>query len=137
MASWRAVHACVRSETIQVLLATSCSISHDEADTDAADDDEELRRQLAGQRNVMVLALREALGRSGREAEAHRREAEAHRREAEAQRQEIEAHRRDAEAHRREAEAQRRQTERLRREVARLQAEDGHCARSRPYYWQR
>jgi len=98
-----------------------------DADTDA--DADELRRQLAGQRNV-VLALREALGRSGRDAEGHRREAEA-------QRQEIEAHRRDAEAHRREAEAQRRQTERLRREVARLQAEDGHCARSRPYYWQR
>ena len=36
-----------------------------------------------------------------------------------------------------EVEAQRRQTERLRREVARLQAEDGQCARSRPYYWQR
>ena len=109
----------------------------DEADTDADDDDEELRRQLAGQRNVMVLALREALGRSGRDAEAHRREAEGHRREAEAQRQEIEAHRRDAEAQRLKIKAQRRQTERLRREVARLQAEDGHCARSRPYYWQR
>merc|ERR1719174_3429731 len=112
-----------------------------DADTDA--DADELRRQLAGQRNV-VLALREALGRSGRdaeahrrEAEAHRREAEAHRREAEAQRQEIEAHRLEVEAHRLEVEAQRRQTERLRREVARLQAEDGQCARSRPYYWQR
>ena len=56
---------------------------------------------------------------------------------AEAQRQEIEAHRREAEAQRLKIEAQRRQTERLRREVARLQAEDGHCARSRPYYWQR
>ena len=104
-------------------------------DADADADADELRRQLAGQRNV-VLALREALGRSGREPEAHRREAEAHRREAEAQRQEIEAHRREAKAHRVEVEAQRCQTERLRREVARLQAEDGHCARSRPYYWQ-
>ena len=47
------------------------------------------------------------------------------------------AREREAEAHRLEVEAQRRQTERLRREVARLQAEDGQCARSRPYYWQR